>query len=391
MKIFIDVAHCSLTKYGEELCGDKVEIVKLPQCTIIVLADGLGSGVKANILATLTTKISATMLKEGADIYETLDTIASTLPVCKEREIAYSTFTLIKISNEGKVYMAEYDNPKAFILSGKEEKNIGKKKLIINNRKIYESTFNVKPGDSITIVSDGIIHAGLGNTMNFGWTWDNVLNYIQRNIENKNDAHSIAKDLVEVCWDLYGHKPGDDATVVNIKIKRPEYVDLFTGPPKNREKDEEIISKFINNREGKKIICGGTAANIASRELGKKLIVDLDSFSEDIPPIAFMEGFDLITEGVITLNKTIEIIKEYKKSLSFPGKYYEVSKEDGASKLAHILLHECTHLNIWSGKAVNPAHQNPDLPVDLGIKLKLVKELKELLKSLGKEVNLIEF
>ncbi|MCG4581314.1 SpoIIE family protein phosphatase, partial [Clostridium cochlearium] len=227
MKIFIDVAHCSLTKYGEELCGDKVEIVKLPQCTIIVLADGLGSGVKANILATLTTKISATMLKEGADIYETLDTIASTLPVCKEREIAYSTFTLIKISNEGKVYMAEYDNPKAFILSGKEEKNIEKKKLIINNRKIYESTFNVKPGDSITIVSDGIIHAGLGNTMNFGWTWDNVLNYIQRNIENKNDAHSIAKDLVEVCWDLYGHKPGDDATVVNIKIKRPEYVDLF--------------------------------------------------------------------------------------------------------------------------------------------------------------------
>lgn len=391
MKIFVDVAHYSLIKYGEELCGDKVEIIKLPQCTIIVLADGLGSGVKANILATLTTKISATMLKEGADIYETVDTIASTLPVCKEREIAYSTFTLIKISNEGKVYMAEYDNPEAFVLSRGDIRNIEKKELIINNRKIYESIFNTEPGDSITIVSDGIIYAGLGNTMNFGWTWDNVLNYLQRNVEIKNDANSITKDLAEVCWDLYGHKPGDDATVVNIKIKKPEYVDLFTGPPKNRDKDKEIIGKFINNREGKKIICGGTAANIASRELGKELIVDLHSFSEDVPPIAFMEGFDLITEGVITLNKTIEIIKKYKESLSSLGEYYKISEENGASKLANILVHQCTHLNVWLGKAVNPAHQNPDLPVDLGIKLKLVKELKELLKSLGKEVNLIEF
>ena len=380
MSLFIDVSFQSLIKHGEELCGDRVEVVRLQDSTIVVVADGLGSGVKANILATLTTKISSTMLKEGGDIYETLDTIINTLPVCKVRKIAYCTFTLIKIYDDGRVYIAEYDNPPIFITRDGNGVNVCKKELVINDRIVYESKFYVQPEDVITVVSDGVIHAGLGNIMNLGWKWENVMDYLKRSTINRKDAQSIAKDLSDVCWDLYGGKPGDDATVVTIKVKVPEYIDLFTGPPKSKEQDGKVIEEFMKSK-GKKIICGGTAANIVQRELNRQLKVNLDYVCEEVPPTASMEGICLITEGVITLNKVVEIIKE--GNIDF-------NSQDGASRLAKILVNDCTHLRIWAGKAVNPAHQNPDLPMDLSIKLKLVRELAELLEKWGKKVEVIE-
>ncbi|WP_027625075.1 SpoIIE family protein phosphatase [Clostridium lundense] len=389
MSLFVDVSFQSLIKFEEELCGDRVEIVRLSDSTIIVMADGLGSGVKANILSTLTTKISATMLREGANIYETVDTIVNTLPVCKVRRIAYSTFTLIKIYDDGRVYLAEYDNPPIFIIRQGIMMNIDKKEIVINDRKVYESKFYVQPGDVLTVVSDGVIHAGLGNIMNLGWNWDNVCDYLERSTKDKKDAQSITKDLAEVCWELYGGMPGDDTTIVTMKIKTPECVNLFTGPPKDKSKDGQVVKDFIKSY-GKKIICGGTAANILQRELNRPLNVNLDFECKDIPPTANMEGIDLITEGVITLSRVVEMIKEYKKSILSPGYYYDISGKDGASKLTRILLNECTHLTIWLGKAVNPAHQNPDLPMDLSIKLNIVNEIAQLLKGLGKQVEIKE-
>jgi hypothetical protein len=387
MSLFVDISFHSLIKFEEELCGDMVEAVRLSDSIIVVMADGLGSGVKANILSTLTTKISATMLKEGANIYETVDTIVNTLPVCKVRKIAYSTFTLIKIYDDGRVYIAEYDNPPIFIIRQGRMLNIDKKEIIINDRKVYESKFYAQTGDVLIVVSDGVIHAGLGNIMNLGWKWESVADYLQRSTIDRNDAQSITKDLSQVCWDLYGGKPGDDATIVTMKIKTPEYVNLFTGPPKDNGVDEQIIKDFIKSY-GKKVICGGTAANIVQRELNRPLTVNLDFVCKDIPPTANMEGIDLITEGVITLNRVLEMIKEYKKSVSSSEYNYDISGKDGASKLTRMLLNECTHLTIWLGKAVNPAHQNPNLPMDLSIKYNIVNELAELLKSLGKKVEI---
>lgn len=385
MSLFVEVAFHSLNKYGEELCGDMVEVIRLSDCTIIVLADGLGSGVKANILSTLTSKIAATMLKEGANIYDTVDTIVNTLPVCKIRNVAYSTFTLIKIFNDGRAYIAEYDSPPLFIIRNNKYLELNKKEIIINDKKVLESKITLQPGDLLTAVSDGVIHAGLGEMLNLGWQWDNVLDYLERRSTQNVSAQFIAKDLLEVCWNLYDGKPGDDTTVVSIGIKKPVYVDLFTGPPKDKSNDKYVIEQLMKGT-GKKVICGGTAANIAERELNKKLEVNLNFINNNLPPTATMEGIDLITEGVLTLSAALDLMKSYVKPFYKSENTTIDLDEDAASQLVKILM-ECTHLNIWVGNAMNPAHQNPNLPVDLSIKLNLVEELCNYMKKLGKNVT----
>ncbi|WIV11719.1 SpoIIE family protein phosphatase [Proteiniborus sp. MB09-C3] len=387
MDFFVDVAYDSLNKYGEELCGDKVEIINTDNSIIVVLADGLGSGVKANILATLTTKIAGTMLKEGASILETVDTIANTLPVCNVRKLAYSTFGIIKIQEDGTAYIIEYDNPPLFFTRNNETMMIEKNDIVINEKKIKESYIKLEEGDVITLVSDGVIHAGVGGILNLGWQWDNVSDYLIRQIRNKKSARSISRGLIDTCKCLYAGKPGDDTTVVTIKVRQPEVVDLFTGPPENEENDQKLVQDFMKSK-GKKIVCGGTAAKIVGRELKRDIEVDLASMTVDVPPMAIIRGIDLVTEGVLTLSRAVDKIKKYRNSSSNGEKIYNLNGKDGASCLAKTLIEDCTHLNLWVGKAINPAHQNPSLPVDLSIKLKVVKELSSLMESMGKIVKI---
>jgi len=387
MTCFVDIAYNSINKYGEELCGDKVEIIRQGDKIIVVMADGLGSGVKANILSTLTSKIAITMLKEGSSIYETVDTIINTLPVCKARKLAYSTFTIAEIFDDGKAYVAEYDNPPIYLFRDGKLLELEKKETLINGTMVKESNFQLEIDDLLVIISDGVVHAGVGGVLNLGWQWKNVGEYLNRNSRNERSARKISRNLVDTCQYLYMDKPGDDTTVVSIKIRKPEIVDLFTGPPKDLCKDREAIIKFMKG-SGKKVVCGGTAAKIVARELNKEVIPNMEFIDPEIPPTAEIEGIDLVTEGVITLNKTIEKINKYIDSPYRDNLSQSFNKEDGASKLAKILIEECTHLNLWIGKAVNPAHQNPDFPIDLSIKLKIVHELIKTMEKLGTKVSL---
>lgn len=386
MKYFIDFAFDSINKNGEELCGDKIEIIKTKEGIIAVLSDGLGSGVKANILAGLTTKIASTMLKEGSSIEETVDTIINTLPICKVRGIAYSTFTIIKLYNDGRVYIAEYDNPPYFLIPKERKVKIDKRESIINGRIVKESRFVLETGDVLVAVSDGVIHAGVGNMLNFGWQWDNVLEYLRGIVSGEKCAKNISKCLIDICQHLYDSKPGDDATVFAIKFRTEEAIDLFAGPPENRELDSWVIRKLMESR-GLKIICGGTAANIAARELKKEIIVDMNIVDHSLPPTANIQGVDLVTEGVLTLSRALEKLRDYERKEKNETYDIYVDGQDGASRLVKMLIEDCTHINFWVGKAKNPAHQNPDLPVDLSIKLKVLWEISELMRSFGKEVK----
>jgi len=378
---YVDVSWHSLNKYGEELCGDKVEWIKSDQRTIVVLADGLGSGVKANILATLTSKIMITMLDQGADLEETIETIANTLPVCQVREIAYSTFSIVDIDNNLHCRIIEFDNPPVFVLRDHKQVILEKRCMFSCEKRVMISELDLEIGDSITLCSDGVIHAGVGNMLNHGWEWEHVKAYLCQ--QNLKSADKFNRRLMESCYKLYDEKPGDDTTAVSIKIRHPENVQLLTGPPALETLDEETVKSFMKSK-GKKVVCGGTAANIVARELNRPIESTLTYIDPVVPPTAKISGIDLVTEGVLTLKMTLNALKSLKDSCEEPN----FDKEDGVTQLLKCFLEDSTHIHFYVGSAINPAHQNPDFPSDLSIKMNIVKDIVSILREMNKIVYL---
>ena len=386
MSIHVNTAYKSLNKFGEELCGDKVEIVRVPGATIAVLADGLGSGVKANILSTLTSKIISTMLREGAAIEECVETITSTLPVCCVRKLAYCTFSVLYIKDDGEGYLVEFDNPFCiFIRNGKELKLPCEYKEL-SGKGVYETRFTVQPGDVLCVVSDGVIYAGVGETLNFGWTRENVAAWMAKTAVHEKSAPRLALSLSQTIDDLYLQKPGDDSTVMIASVTDDRVVNLLSGPPKSKEDDGRMLGDFMRS-PGAKVVCGGSSANMVGRILGRKVNTTLEYDDPMIPPTATIEGIDLVTEGVLTMSRTVEILREYVDSS--PDAYYfkKLDAPNGAAELAKVILEDCTCLRLFVGTAINPAHQNPNLPSDLSIKGKLIDEIASLAKRLGKSVE----
>lgn len=371
----------SLNRHNEELCGDKVEIIRNENSIVVVLADGLGSGVKANILATLTSKIIGTIMANGSNIDEAVETIANTLPVCHERGIAYSTFSILQVFHSGEGYLVEFDNPSVFRLKRGKSSKIETESRVISGKLIKEARFDVSAEDLFVIVSDGVVHAGISHTLNLGWQWENVNEYVQRTYKSDMSARNITKLLLSVCDNLYAREPGDDTTVVSIKISTPINLNIMVGPPVDREKDHEVVNSFMG-RAGRKVVCGGTTSQIVARELGKEVVAGFAYYNPSIPPTAEIEGISLTTEGVLTLRKALDHVKAFVSSQSTMQDFLDLNRKDGASRLAKLLLEESTHIHFIVGRAMNPAHQNPEFPLNLGLKLKLVEEIAVYLRSL---------
>ena len=378
---YIDVSYNYLNKKNENLCGDKVQVYKSEDRTIIVLADGLGSGVKANILATLTSQIALTMLKRNASIHEVVDTIIHTLPVCSVRKIAYSTFSIVEIDKDLNCQIYEYDNPAFFFIRDYKIMKPKKESIIIHDKEVFVSRFKLKISDVLYLCSDGVVHAGVGRYLPFGWQWEDVGKYLIG--QQALASFHLCNELLYACNDLYEDMPDDDTTVVAVKVRRQQNLHIFTGPPVVKELDKPFVEHF-NKLYGKKMICGGTAAQIYARETGKKIITDLDYISPDVPVTARIKGVNLVTEGIVTMSKCVELIEKFKED------YRQVNfkHQDGATKMLRMFLEDSTSITIWFGKSVNSAHQHFDFPQTLSLKINVVNQLISALKSLGKEITI---
>lgn len=384
-----DIGYKSINHYGEQLCGDHVDIVEPDEdSTVIVLSDGLGSGVKASILSTLTSKIISTMLGEGLSLEECVETIAATLPVCSVRGVAYSTFTIIHLINNETAELIQYDNPHAIIIRDDKTWDYPKTEMNIGGKKIFKSVIKLQENDIFIAMSDGCPHAGIGTAFNFGWKRDDIASFMETLAPVGYTAKTLSTMLVDECDKLYGNKPGDDATACVVRIRKRVPMNMLFGPPSNRDDADRMMSLFFS-KEGKHIICGGTTSSIAAKFLNKPLKASLNFEMSDVPPIAEIEGVDLVTEGVITINKVVEYAKDYLGE----NKFYEhwSFKRDGASLICRLLFEEATDINFYVGKAVNPAHQNPDLPINFNIKMNLVEELSKSLKMMGKKIKVSYF
>lgn len=382
---FFDIYYYSLNKQNEELCGDQVKFTKGNDKSTIVLSDGLGSGVKASILATLTTEILITMLDADLPLKEVIETIVGTLPICQVRNIAYATFTIISIDhNSNKFHVINFDNPPIFLLKKGVIIPLKHETEQILNKKIQSCQGVLERGDFLGAASDGILYAGLGNTMNFGWGWENIAKFMENIFRTKaTNSRNIIEQIINETKKLYCDYIGDDATFVGVYIRKPKPLMIFSGPPLDVTKDEEYAEQLLSF-SGRKIICGGTTGNIVANYMGETIEMDIMTMSKELPPIGKLKEVDLVTEGILTISKAKEVLIKCNCDITrLP------TIKNGAVLLAREIL-EADSIYFLIGQQINEFYQNPLLPKNISIRRSLIEDLVKLLRDNQKHI-IIEY
>lgn len=389
--LYADIGYQSLTKYGEFVCGDHVETIhQADGSVVLVLADGLGSGVKACILSTLTSTIISRMVAANLKIPYCVRAIAEALPVCSVRNLAYSTFTIIHISPTGKALIVQYDNPCIALIRDGEEIPLSFTRMTVDDKTIESVSVQLKKGDVLLAFSDGAENAGVAPGMSYDLKWgrDEIVRYMEPLCVGGYSAKTLNTILLDECFQRYGEKTGDDTTALTVYMRTREQINLSIGPPANLEDNEKMMSLFFS-KGGKHIVCGGTTSRIAAEYLGKPLVLSTERIDEDIPVAGSIEGVDLVTEGILTINRVLDYAKDYLEDNETYSQW--CFKRDGASKLARMLFEEATDINFFIGRAVNPAHQDPDLSISFEIKMRLIRDLADCLKQMGKTIRINYF
>jgi hypothetical protein len=379
---YLDIADVSLNKQGEELCGDKVKVYKSDQKTIVVLSDGLGSGVKANILATLTAEIIVTLLKADVPLKEVMATVIGTLPICKVRQVAYATFTAIEVDHRANHFrVINFDNPSVLYFRRGHPEPLKTSTVKILERQISISEGDLQLDDFLGIISDGVLHAGLGTTWNFGWGWDNVVKHIENLfVYSRPRAEQLVQDVICKTETLYGGVPGDDATFVGLYTREKHSLMVLTGPPLDQNTDELYIQRLLDF-SGRKAVCGGTTANIVADFLGEVVDIDISTLREDVPPIGYLSAVDLVTEGIITMAKALDMMR------ACEGRAIRLSRDGNAAALLAKELLTADSIDFLVGQQINEFYQNPLLPRNLSIRKNLVEEMCQFLRDHKKEVR----
>ena len=385
-----DVGYVSLNKFGEQLCGDHVEIVAREDGSlVVVLADGLGSGVKASILSTLTAKIISTMMANGLSLADCVDTIAATLPVCSERQVAYSTFTILRFAGGRTAQIIQFDNRHVILLRDGRPYAYPQDMVEIDGKKIYQADLDLMEHDTFVAFSDGALHASVGPVLDLTWDRWAIGQFLETMYDPNATAKTVSSLLAGECRRLYGGRPGDDTTVCTVRLRRRQTVSLMLGPSRDPDDEEGMLASFFAE-PGKHIVSGGTTSALAARHLGRELDTSLPAYVDpEIPPTAKLEGVDLVTEGVVTLSRVVEYAQDY---LGDNARYAEWGyKKDGASLAARMLFEEATDVNLYIGRAVNPAHQAEGLPIGFDRKMQIADQLSDCLKRMGKAVKTYRF
>ena len=383
-KYHAEVGYYQVNHEGEKICGDVFLFKRIPEENRIlcVLSDGMGHGVRANVLATLTATISLNFSIEHKEANALAGIIMKALPVCSERKISYATYTIIDISVEcDSVSILEYDNPQTLILRGNrifqpEWTHVKYKDDVRDKRVMDLKTCSFVPQieDRIVFCSDGIVQSGLGEGITMGWGRNELIRFVRRLIEMKPtiSATDFAERVVRraVANDLF--KPKDDLTCGVVYFRQPRKAILCTGPPFNSEKDNEF-AQILLNFEGKKIISGSTTTEIIAREL-KREVTNEERFDPALPPSSKMTGIDLVTEGVLTLSKATYLLNHLQ-----PNSKMQFGKGP-ADQICKMLL-DTDEIYLLVGTKINESHHDPNLSVEIEIRKILIQRLTKVLSE----------
>ncbi|MCK5148345.1 SpoIIE family protein phosphatase [bacterium] len=378
---FMDVDHYQIHKHGQTVAGDVFLSRKLhgEDGLIAVLSDGMGSGVKANVLATLTAVMSANFIAHQWEPEQVARRIMATLPVCSVRGIAYATFTIALIHGNGQAQIIEFGNPAFFLLRNDKRINLPSQLISIpvegaRTETLRATTFTWQQDDRIAIFSDGITQSGMGTDAHpLGWGVTPVIDFMQAAIENDVEisARKLSRRLCRKALDLDEFKAKDDITCGVIYFREPRKLIVVTGPPVDMENDRRLARR-VAEFDGRKVVCGGTTVSIIARELNIHAYVDLDHLTDDVPPITRLETIDLATEGIITLATTVRHLES--------GHMPAANAHHAVSELCRLLM-DSDIIKFLVGTRINEVHQDPAMPEDLEIRRNIIKKMAALLEK----------
>ena len=375
--MFIDIDCSQIKKYGQNAFGDYFISKRADnqERVLAVLSDGLGSGIKANILSCMTSTMLVRFIEEDIPIQNAAQIIMDSLPVCQIRKISYATFSAVDCRNDGQVWVVEEGNPSFVLIRNGQEIPLESEEIVspkFPDRHLHLYQFKTEVDDRLIFCSDGVTQAGIGTKENpFGFKRTGLISFLKETLKTKPDISSteLSHLVVLKAQSLEPeNKAGDDISCAVLYFREPRKSIVFTGPPYNKTMDNEYCRSFALFN-GKKAICGGTTANLISRELNRE-IINLPHFeSGDLPPIAEMEGIDLLTEGILTLSRTVDYLERE-----------ETSHTDAAGLLVDFLLNSDI-IEFMVGAMLNQAHYDPSLPIEIEIRRTVIKKMKKLLEE----------
>lgn len=374
----------SLNKKKEKICGDYYTIITDPDSdsTVMVLSDGLGSGVKANILATLTAEMLSIMIARKVNIRTAVKAVADTLPVCSVRNLAYATFTVM-VAEENEICLLQYDNPDVILLRNGKNVEYCRDILMFGEKEIHQSYFQFGEGDMLIFMSDGVTNAGMGKTTYAGWGREEVVGFCEQHYRDGMSAQEMSSAIADAGLALNLDETDDDLTVLTVAAMKKNIVNIMVGPPADREDDRSYFETFFQ-KEGMHVVCGGTTAKLVADYLQTEVAGLPDSGTEEVPAMSEIKGIDLVTEGLLTLEKLIDYCDDFQEDRTYFNQI--IKKKDGAAELFRVLFAEATEINFFFGNALNDNYTS--LHIDREKKKKMALELIDHLKAEGKKVKI---
>ena len=374
----------SLNKKKEKICGDYYTIITDPDSdsTVMVLSDGLGSGVKANILATLTAEMLSIMIARKVNIRTAVKAVADTLPVCSVRNLAYATFTVM-VAEENEICLLQYDNPDVILLRNGKNVEYCRDILMFGEKEIHQSYFQFREGDMLIFMSDGVTNAGMGKTTYAGWGREEVVGFCEQHYRDGMSAQEMSSAIADAGLALNLDETDDDLTVLTVAAMKKNIVNIMVGPPADREDDRSYFETFFQ-KEGMHVVCGGTTAKLVADYLQTEVAGLPDSGTEEVPAMSEIKGIDLVTEGLLTLEKLVDYYDDFQEDRIYFNQI--IKKKDGAAELFQVLFAEATEINFFFGNALNDNYTS--LHIDREKKKKMALELIDHLKAEGKKVKI---
>jgi len=383
LEYFVDIHYRCLSKDDEDLCGDQVRVLHTDKKSWAVLSDGIGNGVKANILASLTSDIMIHMLQADVSMHDVMETIVGTLPVSQEFGLAYATFSLIEVDHHDlKFRICNFDNPAVLFFRNGKQMPLNYHTEMVLDREIQITEGQLQKGDFIAAVSDGVVKAGPGFLHNDDWDLNSIASYMEECLhETPQEVKPVVeKTMLRTC-EMYEGQIGDDTSMVGLLLRESRAAMVLSGPPLDEKEDDELANRILNFN-GTRIICGGTTADIVALRAGFAVQTDNTFVRGNVPPIGFLPGIDLLTEGILTLTATVELLDKAHGNIQLL-----LAEHNGASLLAQALLY-ADKITFVVGQKINPFYQNPLLPMSVSIRKNLIEKLAERLIKLNKQVSI---